>query len=546
MMALQSRLYEVGIYGRLSKEDLKAAGDVSRPVTTSLSIEHQVSILTEYAKEQGWIIRQIYTDDGYSGGNFERPGFQRMIEDAKDGRINLILVKDLSRFGRDSVGIGYYTDEVLPSIGCRFVALSDGIDSEQEDSDMLPLLSLLGDFYLKDISRKIKAVLRSKAENGECLMAYVPYGYQKSPEDKHRLVIDEYAAEVVRKIYSLRLQNTGFAAIARQLNNEGILPPRAYWNRKNGKENAKGSYNLWRDATVKTILRNDVYLGHLTQMVTGTVSYKDKTQIRKDEDEWVRHENIHEAIIDQTTWDAVQQIDLKKSVKVSAPQLSLFSGMLVCADCGSKLTCNTESQRRKNGTVVKYRSYHCPLYYQTGRATCSSHTIYELGLIELVRADLEKHAARVQCDEQQVRAELQKRVSTDLPDVRFLEQEIMGLKKRLTELDGKFATLYEDKVLRKISENSFDLLMINYNQERQQAGERLAELEKKEAAIQKKFLDIAKWTKLIRSCLGLKTIDRELLEELIDHIEIGERKVIDGKKQQDIKIVYKFVGSLDE
>lgn len=546
MMALQSRLYEVGIYGRLSKEDLKAAGEVSRPVIASLSIEHQVSILTEYAKEQGWIIRQVYTDDGYSGGNFERPGFQRMIEDAKDGRINLILVKDLSRFGRDSVGIGYYTDEVLPSIGCRFVALSDGIDSEQEDSDALPLISLLGDFYLKDISRKIKAVLRSKAENGECLMAYVPYGYQKSPENKHRLVIDEYAAEVVRKIYRLRLQNTGFAAIARQLNTKGILPPRAYWNRRNGKENAKGAYNLWRDATVKTILRNDVYLGHLTQMVTGTVSYKDKTQIKKDEDEWIRHENIHEAIIDQTTWDAVQQIDLKKSIKVSAPQLSLFSGLLVCADCGSKLTCNTESQRRKNGTVVKYRSYHCPLYYQTGRAACSSHTIYELGLIELVRADLEKHAGWVQCDEQQVREELQKRVSTELPDVRFLEQEISRLKKRLAELDGKFATLYEDKVLRKISENSFDLLMMGYNQERQQAGKRLAELEKKQAAIQKKFLDIAKWTKLIRNCLGLKTIDRELLEELIDHIEIGERKIIDGKKQQDIRIVYKFVGSLDE
>lgn len=546
MQALQNRLYEVGIYGRLSKEDMKAESNTSRPVTASISIENQVSILTDYAKEQGWIIQQVYTDDGYSGGNFERPAFQRMIEDAKDGRINLILVKDLSRFGRDSVGVGYYTDEVLPEIGCRFIALSDGIDSEQADSDMLPLLSLLGDFYLKDISRKIKSVLRSKAENGECLMAYVPYGYQKSAADKHRLEIDEYAAEVVRKIYSLRLQRNGFAAIARQLNSEDILPPRTYWNLKNGKENAKGACNLWRDTMVKIILHNDVYLGHLTQMKTGSLTYKDKTMIKKDEDEWIRHENIHEAIIDQSTWDAVQAIDLRKSTKAAAPKTSLFSSMLICADCGSKLTCNTESQHRKNGTVVKYHSYHCPLYYQTGRATCSSHTIYEMGLIELIRTDIEKHAQKVHCDEKQVQAELKKRLCTNLPDVKALEQEIAELRNRLTGLDAKFAMLYEDKVLRKISESSFATLMSGYSQERQQTEQRLAELEKKLAGIQKKFLDISKWTKLIRDCLGLKNIDRALLEELIDHIEIGERKVIDGIKQQDIKIVYKFVGSLEE
>ena len=546
MMSVQNKLYEVGIYGRLSKEDKISASAANRPAAASVSIEHQVSILTDYAKEQGWIIRQVYTDDGYSGGNFERPAFQRMIEDAKDGRINLILAKDLSRFGRDSTGVGYYTDEVLPEIGCRFIALSDGIDSEQDDSDKLPLLSLLGDFYLKDVSRKIKSVLRSKAENGECLFAYTPYGYQKSPEDKHRLVVDAYAAEVVRKIYSLRLQRMGFAAIARQLNSEGILPPRSYWNLKNGKKDSDKTCGLWRDVTIKLILRNDIYLGHLTQMTTGTLTYKDKAMIKKDEDEWVRHENIHEAIIDQSTWDAVQKIDLRISTTSKIPQSSLFGKMLICADCGTKLTGSAQSQHRKNGTVVKYNYYHCPLYFQTGHATCSSHTIYELGLIKLVKADMEKHAKQVHCNEKKVQAQLEKQICTGLPDIKLLEQEITGLKNKLAGLDGKFAALYEDKVLRKISESNFAMLMGGYSQERQQAEQRLAELEKKQATIQKKFLDITKWTKLIRGCLGIKTIDRELLEELVDHIEVGKHKVIDGIKQQDIKIVYKFVGSLDE
>lgn len=542
----KNRLYEVGIYGRLSKEDIKNESETSRPAAASVSIEHQVSILSDYAKEQGWIIRQVYTDDGYSGGNFERPAFQRMLGDAKDGRINLVLVKDLSRFGRDATGVGYYTDEVLPSIGCRFVALSDGIDSEQGDGDMLPLLSLLGDYYLKDVSRKIKTVLRNKAENGECLCSYTPYGYQKGKGDKHRLVPDEYATAVVRRIYSLRLLKKSFTAIARQLNDEGILPPRTYWNRKSGKPDPKGTCGLWRDSMVKIILKNDVYLGHLTQMKNGTLTYKNKTQIKKDRDEWVRRENIHEAIIDQETWNAVQDINLEKSVKAASAQTNLFSGMLICAGCGSRLTSNIDSQRRKSGTIVKYHSYRCPVYYQTGRSACSSHTIYEIGLTELVRTDLCKQTERIHCNEERVRGMLQKKLCTGLPDIKLLEQEIVGLKNMITGLDSKFAELYEDRVLRKISESSFEHQISRYNQERKQAEQKLKELEKKQTVIQKSFLDISKWMQLIRDCIGLKTIDRELLEELVDYIEIGEHKVIDGIKQQDIKIVYKFVGSFDE
>ena len=260
-----------------------------------------------------------------------------MLEDARHGLINLILVKDLSRLGRDFVEVGRYTDVIFPSLGCRFVSVLDCLDSEGDNTDMLHFRSLMNDYHLKDLSGKIKSVLYSKKKSGQYLTAYAPYGYRKSDEDKHRLVVDEEAAAVVREIYRMRYSGMAYGKIAAALNKKGILSPRWYWELHYGKKGICKYSKLWTYATVKNILNDTVYLGIVTQNRTGTRSYKDKTMIQKPEMEWICHEDAHEAIIDRELWETVQEKNRavkQQAANHAAPLPALFTGKLVCADCG--------------------------------------------------------------------------------------------------------------------------------------------------------------------------------------------------------------------
>lgn len=544
MKLIESRLYHVGIYARLSKYNDSNTLTKPHPLQTSASIGNQVYLLTEYVKKEGWSLTQVYQDDGYSGGHFQRPAFQQMIEDAKRGAINLIIVKDLSRFGRDAVGVGKYTEEILPGIGCRFVSLNEGIDTLLDDNELMPFYSIMHDFYLKDLSKKIKKSLHQRAKDGKCLLGYTPYGYQKAEDDKNQLVIDEYAAQVVKRIFASRLEGRGFAAIARELNENGILPPRIYWNKMNGKSDKDGSFKLWREDTIKAIVASDIYTGRLTQMKTGTLSYKTKKKMKKSEDNWIITENAHEPIMDQETWEKVQEVNLKTSKTQSKPQISLFSAMLYCPACGSSLTCNTQTHKRKNGEVRKYKSYHCPLYYQTGRAVCSTHTIYEIGLIKIVQEDLIKQAEKIKTDEKALRKSLHKRLSSELTIIKEIEKQIFDCNKTIAVCRKKEVLYFEERMSSKISEDSFQQLMEGLQRKQTEEQRRLEKLQKQQDDIQMKFMDVDKWMKLVRTYTKLKTMDREFLEALIEKIEIGERQVIDGEKYQDIKIIHKFAGNI--
>ena len=293
--------YDAGIYVRLSKDDERAG--------ESVSIENQKLILTKYAQEQGWNIVDTYVDDGHSGTNFDRPSVTRLIDDAKDGKINLILVKDLDRFGRNYIQVGQFTDYLFPMIGCRFIALNDGVDTIHNDNDIMPFRNLFNEFQSRDTSKKIKAVKQACAASGKYLGCYAPFGYKKSPDNKHKFIIDETAAAVVRKIFDYRCKGYGFRKIAGFLNEEKIPTPRDYYYQQKGEPNPFYFNHMWNDVTMRVIIRNEVYIGNMVQNKCGTLSYKNDKQVKKSQEDWIRVEGTHEPIIEMETWNQCVEID---------------------------------------------------------------------------------------------------------------------------------------------------------------------------------------------------------------------------------------------
>ena len=290
--------YNVGIYLRLSKDDERAG--------ESLSIENQRRVLTNYVKEQGWKMYDEYVDDGYSGTDFNRPGVQRMLEDAKNGRINLIVCKDLSRFGRNYIQFGQYTDYIFPMYNIRFIALTDNIDTLNTDSasmDMMPIMNVFNEWYAANTSKKLRAVFESNAKSGKYKCTFSAYGYFKSDDGFNTPIIDPYAAAIVRRIFEMRAKGFNPKRIADILNAEGISTPSDYLYQRLGKPNPHNTSHLWGNINVQRILKNPIYLGKLAQLRTTSVSYKNHKTIQKSPDDWAIVENNHEPIITQELWD---------------------------------------------------------------------------------------------------------------------------------------------------------------------------------------------------------------------------------------------------
>ncbi|MFT8890143.1 MAG: recombinase family protein [Ethanoligenens sp.] len=543
------KLYKVGIYCRLSLDDASNSAKAKTyiPASESSSIENQREILSKFVMLNGWTEIKTYADDGYSGGNFQRPGFQKMLEDARKGLINLILVKDLSRLGRDFVEVGRYTDVVFPSLGCRFVSVLDCLDSEGDNTDMLHFRSLMNDYHLKDLSNKIKSVRYAKMKSGQFLSAYTPYGYQKSGEDKHKLVVDDYAADVVRRIFTMRQEGASYGKITAAMNTGGILSPRSYW-RNNNEKAEKASLPLWTCASIKHILGNEVYLGNLLMNYTGSRTYKDSTMIRKPKSEWIRFEHAHEAIVSRDVWEVVQEINRAASLKTAKsrkPVQSLFSGKLVCADCKGMLGADTETHYRKNGAVKRYVSYCCGRHVRSGLSICSWHRIYEKTLVQIVMAEIQAHAEAAALDEAGLVETLKHRMARfDEQHLSDIRRESATLRRRLRDLEGMAAKLYEDKVSGAITESTFAVLIQKNEQEHLTKEEHLDVLLSEIGQSEQQTTNIQNWAAVIRKYAHLQTLDRETIDELIDHIEIGERTVIDGKRRQDVKVFYRFVGQV--
>lgn len=536
-----NKLYNVGMYIRLSRES------TSYIDKDSMSIENQQAMMSKFVDMMpGWVEKRTYIDDGATGGNFNRQGFQDMMTDARQGIINLVLVQDLSRFGRNYLEAGKYLEEELPSLGCRFVALSDGIDTEDGENDIMPFLNAMNDYYLKNLSDRIKIVLTAKAKDGQKLSGTVPYGYDRNPAEHTRLIVDEYAAGVVRRMFELRATGKGYAAIAGILNKESILPPRLYYfQRQNRETEARTDCTMiWKDIMVKSLLHNELYLGHTIAFKRKSRSYRDNRSVKRDESEWIRTENTHTPLIDEDLWQKVQQINQnakKRYANRRDDATSLFSGIVVCADCQTKMSYGYDIKHYS--TTVKYGAYYCRLHSSSGRAICSSHRISEINLKKLVFAHIKEQAKRISLDENSILETLQQKLlgthKAERADTTKTRQE---LERQLKGIEVQLEQLYEDKVLGNISAETFTALAEKTEAQRNEISDKLDKLTQNIEQTKSKLSDINRWIGLVKEKSTFTEVDRELLECLIDKIEIGEKKVVNGVKTQDIRIHYKYVG----
>ncbi len=540
---MTEKTYNVGIYCRLSNDDEREG--------ESVSIENQKLLLQSYVRQMGWNEVDVYIDDGYSGTNFNRPGVQRLIEDAKAKRINLILVKDLSRFGRNYIEFGQYTDYLFPSLGCRFIALNNGIDtmSNNGSTDVMCFLNLFNEFYSRDTSKKVKAVKRACAENGKFMGTYPAYGYKRDPEDKHHLVIDEETAPTVRRIFSMRATGMGFHAIAAQLNEEGLPSPGMLYYQRKGKPDPRRVNHKWAEETVKQLIRNEVYIGNMVQGKTGTMSYKSRKTITKPENEWIRVEGTHEAIISRDVWDTVVSIDRKRVLKKEPSDgiKSIFAGLVYCADCGFKMRNHTEKFTYKDGTPGRYSSFICGNYARSGKSACTIHTIYENVLEQLVLEDIREKARFAAYDPELLAQHILRLKDKEAQSRRIsCEQELKAVKARLDELERLMQCLYEDKYNGAIPQTVFQTLMRKYEAERAEKADVLPELERRLKAHMENRQDAGRWTEIIRQYTEITKLDESILFALVDRIEVGEARKVKGVRVCDVKVYYRYVGNVDD
>ena len=533
--------YNVGIYCRLSRDDERTG--------ESVSIENQKIMLSRYVQEQGWNLYAAYCDDGVSGTTFDRPMFNQMIADAKAGKINLILCKDLSRLGRDYIEAGRFTDIVFPSMGCRFIALNDGVDTIHKNNEMLVILkNVMNDLYARDTSSKIRAVKQSTFKAGKYVGCYAPIGYVKSPEDKHVLVIDPVTAPVVIRIFDLRCQGYSYRKIATTLNTENVPTPTTFYYMRQGKPNIRKDGDFWAAPTVKSILRNEVYLGHMVQNKTGNLSYKVHKQISKPESEWIRVENTHEPIIPQETWDMVRELDARNTKFRSGKtgETALFTGVLFCMDCKSPMRRYRDSRKHKDGSYGTYQGYACNRYAAGGKNACSGHIINQRVLVELLLLDIHAKAMLAQNSPAALKEKiLAQKNAASMEQIKALRATLAAVDKRLAELEKLVVAAYEDKVKGVMPEALCVQLMNRYEDERRGKLEQRTQLTAQLEATQEDEQATDEWLAVIRDYAQLEELDRPTLLRLVKRIEVGEKYEIAGETHRDIKIYYNFVGYVE-
>lgn len=534
-MAKQT-IYNAGIYVRLSQEDMRAG--------ESLSIEHQKLILTKYVREQGWNLVDTYVDDGFSGTDFNRPSVQRLLSDAQTGRINLIICKDLSRFGRNYIEVGQYIDYIFPLHNIRFIALNDNVDTANRDSnamEMMPVINLFNEWHASSTSKKIKAVNLANAKAGKYTCANAAYGYTKADDEKHTPIIDPEAAEVVRRIFKLRSQGMSPRAIGDQLNAENIPIPSDYRCQKKGIVNTKYTRHLWTQVQIRQILDNPIYLGKLAMMRVTSVSYKNHKKVRKDPSEWVVTEDTHEAIISQELWDKVREAEKavshgKRDGKgVTQP----LSGMLFCPDCGYKMKAAGRKRTLKSGELIRECYYNCSSYVLHGKELCSTHYISQKQIEAVIIADIRSMAELVVKDEQTARAAfLSKKEQQTSRQSKADIKKLNDSKHRLAELENLMQSVYEDKVMGKIPEHICVSFLEKYEAEQQELRAVIADLEERLSAEKQDREDVEEFIRRLKKYVDVQTLTRELGLELIEYVTVG---AYTPNEPREINIYYKFL-----
>lgn len=528
--------YNTAIYLRLSRDDKD--GNLE-----SNSIANQRMLLTDYVKEKGWNIAGIYVDDGFTGTNFNRPDFQRLLQDIENGIINCVITKDLSRFGRNYSMVGYYTEEYFPQKGVRYIAINGDFDSAQENNDLAAFNNVINELYPKQISRKVRQVKRSNAAKGMFMNSQAPYGYMKAPNDKHQLIIDEEAARIVKRIFTEYARGENASRIADRLNYDGVLCPRAYYYAKQGKINPKNETALWGSRTIMEILRKQTYIGNLVQGQREVISFKSKQRRTIPPDEWVVVEGTHEPIINQDLWNEVQKALTNKAI-IRTPkidrELATFTGLLFCADCHSIMSGSLRGNKGK-----EKMSYRCSKYTAYGKGVCTSHNIREEILEAIVLQDIHQYAKLAISDKKQLVSDLLSYLKVNnQSESKIQAKELEALNRKVAEINNTIKSLYADKVTGKMSENIFFHLLPDYERELEETNSRIQALQTKLLKTKSKESDIVKWVNMIEKYAKITSIDRYLARELIDKIIVSDNKKVNGESIQEITIYYKLVGQL--
>lgn len=526
------------LYCRLSRDD----GTESE----SNSIGNQKKLLSQKAKEMGLTDTKYYVDDGYTGTNFNRPGFQQLIDDIEIGLVSAVMVKDLSRLGRDYVSVGNYTDSYFPEHNVRFIAVNDAIDSDEGESEIAPFKNILNEMYARDFSKKIRSSHRLRGSMGEPL-SQPPYGYMKSPENKKKWIIDPEAATVVKSIFKMCLDGKGNETIARELQENKVLIPMAYWRSKGlnrgGKKTQTNPYK-WCKTTVQKILSQQEYCGDIINFKTYSKSFKNKRRIENSKENWAVFKDVNEPIIDRETFEAVQKFISKtkrRAPKKENGERSIFNGLIYCGDCHSKMRYHTSTSNKEihyftcSDNKVDYRG-KCP-----GR-----HYVRADALEEVVKLELRRLVEMLEIDESYfAQLLLRKNDEEREKDKKFLELELQKAIARSGTVSQLYEKLYEDNVIGKVSDEWFVELSHKYEKERMDLKAKIADTRYRIEELKNNNSEYEKFISAIRRFMQMDNLTSPLLRELIDHIDIFETEGTGKSRTQRIVIYYRFIGYIE-
>lgn len=530
----KSRDVTAFLYERLSRDD-NLEGE-------SYSIGNQKKLLTKVAKEKGYTNLVHFLDDGISGVTMDRPGFVEMIQQLEQGRAAAVFVKDLSRLGRNYIEVGRLTEEFFPEHDIRLVAVSDNIDTAEGENELAPIRNLFNEWYARDISKKRRISNKIKGNAGEP-MGQPPYGYIKDPNNPKRWIIDDEAAQVVRRIYSMTLEGYGTEQIATQLERDEILTPRAYWLKKGIKRPGKGKQQpatKWNSSTVTKILSLQEYCGDILNFKTYSKSYKNKKRLENDRENWVIFKDVHEPIIERSVFEQVQQKRGKiRKRRTNEGEHNMFSGLLVCADCGS----NLHFHFNQGNPEIKY--FNCS-NYKGNRGSCTStHYIRVDFLEQVVLGEIRRLTKFASLYEDEfLKAVIGHSQQAAETDRKLKEKELKALLARDEELDGLFERIYEDNVSGKLSDDRFAKMSRRYEDEQKELAEKIKKLRSEIEKQSSQAMTTDMFISLVRKYTRARKLTPRMLNELVEKIEVYNAEKIDGVWEQRLRIHYNCVGEI--
>lgn len=525
--------YRAALYCRLSSDDAYLG--------ESGSIQTQRTLLTQYCKENNIPVYDVYVDDGFSGTNFERPDFKRMLIDLENHKANLVIVKDLSRFGREYAQMGMYIENDFEDWNIRFISIGENIDTlNGTDGILMPITNVINSQYAKECSQKTKQAHRALAKEGKFIGSRAPFGYMKDPADRHHLIVDLEAAEIVKSIFKMFCDGIGYVRMTKILREKKVLNPQAYFN-KNNPDYYKSDYWRqdfdWHATSIRAILNNPVYLGQTTFGRTKVKGRTKKKKVAVDENEWIVVENTHEPIIDKDTWDLVHDIMKNRRRETKRGEVQMFAGLVKCSGCGSSLNVSYNSKKQK------FTGFSCWVYKNYGKERCTSHAIGYQTLYNIVLEDIRRQAECVADSKGKYVELLENRMDEKAKlDIKKSKSELKKVEKRLVQIDKVLNKLYEDRALEKISEERYLSMSATYESEYNELKSKQSEMKLQIAQTETAECNAKIFTDLIEKYINITELNSRILNELIEKIVVHEKEIINGEKYQTVEIYYKFVG----